>query len=86
MKNLRLKLAQWIAPKGFLVILESLLPKGFGEAGFTAITYRGMPLIDPEKPTATEYIENLTSSDLTSSDLWRQTRKQLVEDKEDDKA
>lgn len=124
MKNLRLRLAQWIAPKGFLVILESLLPKGFGKAGFTDIPYyKGKPIERDNmghNPTLQEQFDGLadvvddgtdvaeyggiiTASSLAAeldkivedvngprpvmlpNHLWKEVRKQLVEEKQDDR-
>lgn len=103
MKNLRLKLAQWIAPKGYV------LARTGGKMVFSSKEYKefkSLPILQDQfmtdeqaedednriefgyetfrKPAYYKAV-SIEAVSTNPSDLWRETRKQLVEDKQDDK-
>lgn len=75
MKNLCLKLAKWIVPKDQVVIPRSLLRTLSGRDEPILQDQFESDVIDGGEPGPVKVLQ--------STELWRETRKQLVEEKQD---
>ncbi len=73
MWKIRRKLARWIAGKDATITWR-------GDAGFTSLNYRGEPILQDQ--FASDVVEEISHMAATPAELWRETRKQLVEDED----